>query len=172
MAAIALILLLVALALYLAARGLRLHSGLPRGQVVYSDTGAWRRNERSLFSAAHQVTGKPDYLVRDGGAVVPVEVKSGPAPSAPREGHVMQLAVYCLLVEESLGRRPPYGLIRYDDRTFKVGYTDDLRQGLLSELDRMRNDASLPGGPHRDHHSPRRCAGCGLRESCDERLAG
>ncbi len=169
-AAAIVLLLLAALALYLASHTLRRHSGLPRGEVVYADTGAWQRNERPLYSAAYRVTGKPDYLVRDGGAVIPVEVKSGPAPSAPREGHVAQLALYCLLVEEELGLRPPYGLIHYADKTFKVPYTDGQRQGLLDLLGRMRQDVLSPAGPHRSHRDPRRCAGCGLRESCDERL--
>ena len=84
---------------------------------------------------------------------------------------MLQLAVYCLLVEDSLGRRPPYGLIRYADRSFTVDYTDELRQSLLDMVLQMRQDAALPDGPHRDHHNPRRCAACGLRESCDERLA-
>jgi hypothetical protein len=43
----ALALLLLAVLLWLAARWLRRRSGLPAGQVIYSDTGAWRRNDRT-----------------------------------------------------------------------------------------------------------------------------
>jgi len=101
----ALALLLLAVLLWLAARWLRRHSGLPAGQVIYSDTGAWRRNDRTLFAPAYQLIGKPDYLVRRGDEITPVEVKSGRAPRRPWEGHVLQLAAYCLLVEEALGAR-------------------------------------------------------------------
>src|SRR6185503_21030995 len=85
-------------------------SGLPQGRVVYVDTGAWGRLEKPLFSQRLQLTGKPDYLVRDGEKVVPVEVKSGRAPAdGPYESHVFQLAAYCALVTEAYGHRPAYG---------------------------------------------------------------
>ena len=51
------------LLLWLAQRR-RVRSGLPRGRVVYSDTGGWGRVDRPLFSHEFQLTGKPDYLVR------------------------------------------------------------------------------------------------------------
>jgi CRISPR-associated exonuclease Cas4 len=171
MLAVFALLLLAGVALFLLARWLHRRSGMPQGEVIYSDTGAWKRNERSFFSPTLHVTGKPDYLLRDGQRIIPVELKSGPAPATPREGHVLQLAVYCLLVEENLGQRPPYGLIRYADRSFTVHYTDELRRIVLDTIDQMRRDLTLPNGPHRDHDSARRCATCGLRESCNERLA-
>ena len=166
----ALFLLVAAVALFVLARRLRQRSGLPRGKVIYSDTGAWRRNEQALFSATYGVTGKPDYLVRDQKAIIPVEVKSSSAPATPREGHILQLAVYCLLVEENLGQRPSHGLIQYADRTFTVDYTDELRENTLRTLGEMRLAAELPSGPHRSHHNPRHCASCGVRDACDERL--
>ena len=170
-AVIVTLLVIAALALFLISRRLRKHTGLPRGRIIYTDTGAWQRNEQSLYSSTYRVIGKPDYLVRDGDDIIPVEVKSSPAPSVPREGHVMQLAVYCLLVEENMGRRPPYGLIRYADKSFDIEYTEELRDNMLNTLSRMRAEAELPDGPHRDHNNPRRCATCGVREHCDERLA-
>jgi len=74
-------------------------SGLPPGRLIYVDTGAWNRCERSLFSNEHRLTGRPDYLVTGREGIVPVEVKSGAAPAAPYAAHVLQLAAYCLLVE-------------------------------------------------------------------------
>jgi CRISPR-associated exonuclease Cas4 len=163
-------LLVAALALYVFARQLRRRSGLPDGKVIYSDTGAWQRNEQSFFSATYGITGKPDYLVRDHKMIVPVEVKSSSAPTTPREGHVMQLAMYCLLVEENMSQRPAYGMIQYSDRAFKVEFTDELRAHVLHTLSEMRLAAELSDGPHRSHQNPHRCSGCGLREACDERL--
>jgi CRISPR-associated exonuclease Cas4 len=164
------LLLAAALAFYWVARRLRQRSRLPEGEVIYSDTGAWQRNERSFYSAHYGVTGKPDYLVRQQKGIVPVELKSSAAPAAPREGHVMQLAVYCLLVEENLGQRPAYGIIQYADRNFRVDYTDELRRRLLDTLDEMHAAMDLPDGPQRSHQSPRRCSSCGVRDACDERL--
>ncbi|MGH2524206.1 MAG: CRISPR-associated protein Cas4, partial [Anaerolineales bacterium] len=74
---IPLLLLFFALLLWLLARRARAASGLPEGKIVYTDMGGWGRPERPLFSARLQLAGKPDYLVREREAYVPVEVKSG-----------------------------------------------------------------------------------------------
>src|SRR5437870_13199963 len=92
----AILVLLAAVALWLLARRGRRREGLPAGVVVYADTGVWQRNERPLYSQRYRLSGKPDYLVRDGRNIVPVEVKSGAAPDTPYLSHVMQLAADCL----------------------------------------------------------------------------
>jgi len=166
----ALALLLLAVLLWLAARWLRRRSGLPAGQVIYSDTGAWRRNDRTLSAPAYQLIGKPDYLVRRGDEITPVEVKSGRAPRRPWEGHVLQLAAYCLLVEEALGARVTQGILCYSDKQFVIPYTPALKSALLNTLTEMQNALSA-GEAHRNHDQATRCAHCGLRQSCDERLA-
>ena len=156
------------LLLWLARRG-RAHSGLPQGRVVYADTGGWGRLERPLFSHALRLTGKPDYLVADGGEVIPVEVKSSRAPARPYPSHVLQLAAYCLLVEECYGRRPPYGIIKYADRAFEVDYMPELEDELLETLDCMRADLAAEDAS-RSHDEPQRCRACGYRQRCDQRL--
>src|SRR5437868_2460423 len=109
--AFAILILLAALALWLLARRGRERAGLPAGVLVYADTGAWQRNERPLYSPRYRLSGKPDYLVRDGQNVIPVEVKSRAAPETPYLSHVMQLASYCLLVEDTVGAQAPYGFV-------------------------------------------------------------
>ena len=153
---------------WLAQRG-RARSGLPRGRVVYSDTGGWGRVDRPLFSHEFQLTGKPDYLVSDGSDVIPVEVKSGRGPAQPYGSHVLQLAAYCLLVEECYRRRPPYGIIKYADRAFEVDYTKELESELLATLDDMRDDLDNDDAP-RNHDEPRRCQACGYRQHCDQTI--
>ncbi len=166
------VLLVLALLLWLLASRARRGTGLPSGRVVYVDTGGWSRTERPLFSAALQLTGKPDYLVRQREAVIPVEVKSGQAPAGgPYPGHLYQLAAYCALVTEIYGRRPAYGLIHYADRTLAVDYTRELEADLRGLLADMRAEAEA-GDVARSHDSPARCRACGLREVCDEALGG
>jgi len=156
------------LLLWLARRG-RVRSGLPQGRVVYTDTGGWGRLERPLFSREFLLTGKPDYLVADGNDVIPVEVKSGRAPAQPYPSHLLQLAAYCLLVEECYGRRPPYGIIKYTGRAFEVDYTPALEDELLATMDLMRTNLADGDAP-RSHNEPRRCQACGYRQHCDQRL--
>ena len=168
---LALVLLILGTAAIVLSRRTRSEAGLPQGQVIYSDTSRWQPAERSLFSRRHQLAGKPDYVVREGRAIIPVEVKSSRAPaSGPREGHVLQLAAYCLLVEETERARPAYGIVRYADQTFRVENTPALRQELLSALDAMRGDLAR-GDSRRNHADPGRCRRCGYRDACDERLA-
>jgi CRISPR-associated exonuclease Cas4 len=172
---LALALLMVGMAAIVLSRRARSEAGLPQGQVIYSDTSRWQRAEHPLFSRQHQLAGKPDYVVREGRAraraLIPIEVKSSRAPaSGPRPGHVLQLAAYCLLIEETEGARPAYGLIRYADQTFRVDNTPELGRALLSTLDAMRRDMAR-GKSQRSHHDPARCRRCGVRAACDERLA-
>ncbi|HEY3288930.1 MAG TPA: Dna2/Cas4 domain-containing protein [Anaerolineae bacterium] len=145
-------------------------SGLPPGKVIYSDTGAWQRNWQSLFSQVYRIVGKPDYLVRSKHAIIPVEFKSGLAPTAPHLGHVLQLAAYCLLVEECLKIRPTHGIIKYDNREFEIAYTSDLEQSLVRVVSEMRAGARLTDGPHRSHNEISRCKRCGVRDGCSEKL--
>lgn len=161
------LLLGAAIWLALAARRDQRRSGLPRGRLVYADTGRWSATARPYFSERYRLTGKPDYLVDTGEGLVPVEVKH---TAAPRDGHaypshIMQLAAYCLLVEESHGRRPPHGLIRYDDATLQVDYTDSLRQQVLDLLGDLRANRELPE-VKRSHRDPARCRACGVRHAC------
>jgi CRISPR-associated exonuclease Cas4 len=166
----ALVLGVLGLWLLTRARSARRETGLPVGRVTYVDTGAWDRCERPLFSNRHRLTGRPDYLVQSGDGVIPVEVKSGAAPGQPYPAHLLQLAAYCLLVEEQELRAPPYGILKYDDRAFEVDYTPALRAGLLDTLDRIRYDLHARD-VDRSHHEPARCQGCGYRDRCDQRLA-
>jgi len=169
--ALALVLLLVGIAAVVLSHRARRATGLPAGRIVYADTSRWQRAARPLFSRQYQLTGKPDYLVRDGRAIIPAEIKASRAPAdGPRTGHTLQLAAYCLLVEETERTRPPYGIVKYADEAFRVDYTPALRQALAETLNSMRRDLGR-GQAHRSHADPARCRRCGFRAACDERLA-
>jgi len=146
-------------------------SGLPSGRLIYVDTNdEWRPAEKPLYSAAHNLTGKPDYLVETSAGVIPVEVKSSRAPAVPYLGHILQLAAYCLLVEETTGQTPPHGWLRYADALFEVDFTPDLRRELLDTMADMRQ-ARQTDNVARDHQQPNKCRACGFLEICDEALA-
>ncbi len=165
-----LFLLFLAGALWIGGREWRRESGLPDGDILYTDTGVWRANNAVLHAARLRLVGKPDYLVeqRDG-SIIPVEVKSSLAPERPWDGQVLQLAAYCVLVEENYGVRPPYGILQYRDQAIAIDFTGDLEADLLDVLDEMRAAAGDPD-PEPDHDDPRRCRGCGVRAACAYRL--
>ncbi|WP_322801944.1 CRISPR-associated protein Cas4 [Thermoflexus sp.] len=162
--------LLLLLALAIGGLGwlLQQRAGLPRGEVLEEDMSSARASP-PLFAPRYGLIGRPDYLIRQGKTIIPVEVKATSAPQHPYPSHVMQLIAYCLLVEEALDIRPPYGWIRYRDRSFRVEYTSELREKLLRILASMRQDLRR-GEAHRQHQSPARCRACGFRMICEEAI--
>lgn len=154
-------------------------AGLPAGELVYSDTGAWAEVPAPLVSRRYGLVGKPDYLVnvKLGGGLkgrpvaVPVEVKSRRRPQSPHSGHILQLGAYCLLVEDLHKQRPPYGLLHYADATLKIPFDDALRARVIEATDAIRQARRAPDMA-RQHSSPQRCRSCGYRHACgDQALA-
>lgn len=167
---IALLLAAMGVLLWLISRRARRDTGLPVGRVTFVDTGAWDRCDRPLFSNRYRLAGRPDYLVEARRTIVPVEVKSGAAPREPYSTHVLQLAAYCLLVEEQEGHAPSHGIVKYRDRAFEVGYTPGLRSHLIEVLASMRSDLTAPD-VGRSHGERSRCRACGYREHCGQSLS-
>ncbi len=139
------------------------------GRVVASDSGVSRATP-VLRSERYGLSGRPDYLIEERGRVVPVEVKPRRRSATPWPRDVLQLAAYCLLVEDQLGEPVPYGVVRYRDGEVRVDYTPELREALLELLDEMR-EARETDEVHRSHEEPPRCAACSYRDACDESLA-
>ncbi|MGA9840065.1 MAG: PD-(D/E)XK nuclease family protein [Thermoplasmata archaeon] len=136
------------------------------GSLVAIDAGA----SVLLRSARYRLSGRPDVLRRrPDGRLVPVEFKSRPTPaSGPFRSHRIQVAAYCLLVEESTGVAPPFGVLRYaDGGEFEVPWDRAAREELLRlrfELDRPYDGRATP--------SRAKCARCPWRAVCDARAPG
>lgn len=143
-------------------------AGLPRGRVISLDTLDLTPPERALYDAELDLVGRPDYLIKRRSEILPVEVKSGAAPSQPHTSHVLQLVAYCRLVSATFGSRPRQGVLKYADRAVAVDYSRRLELDLLDQLAEMRRWGNR--APDRSHESPERCRGCGHREGCDQRL--
>jgi CRISPR-associated exonuclease Cas4 len=143
---------------------------LPEGEVIYQDTAA--RPAEILYSRIHKLVGKPDRLITQAdGTIIPIEVKTGRTPESPYLGHVMQLMVYCVLIEENFGVRPPHGIIQYPDRDFTVAFTPAQEAQLhliVADMRRKKTWESIP----RNHNNSRVCGACGYNTMCDERVEG
>jgi CRISPR-associated exonuclease Cas4 len=156
-------LLIAAIVLGVISVRLRRRSGL-RGRVVASDSVV-SRPSRVLRSARHGIAGKPDYLVEEHGRIVPVELKPSRESNSPWLRDVVQLAAYCLLLEEVEPRFAGYGYLRYANRTFRIDFTPRVRRELLRTIADMRADlVATDVSPN--HHDPRRCARCMLVRVC------
>ena len=156
------ILLLAALILILSRR-----RGLPSGDVIYDDLSHDGTPVRPFCSSKYDLAGKPDLILRRGDQMIPVELKSTPGPERPYPSHVLQLAAYCLLIEENYGIRPEYGILRYRDREFDVPFDEKTEDRLLSLISRMRvedPEKSLPPVCSQ----PWKCRHCGYADICHD----
>jgi len=144
-------------------------TGLPTGEVIYSDTGAWQKVEKSLINRQHGLIGKPDYLVevKEKGRTftVPIEVKSARQPTTPHAGHILQLGAYCLLVEEVYQQTPPYGLLHYANATLRIPFTQKLRREVIAAAETIRRDQPARTVA-RSHNEASRCRVCGYQHQC------
>ena len=134
------------------------------GSLVAVDAG----RARTLVSERYRLAGRPDALrQRPDGTWVPVELKHRPAPArGPFRSHEVQLAAYCLLVEATTGRPPPFGVLRYADREVIVRWDDAARRRVLA----VRSSVAAPYDGRADP-SPAKCAGCVWSPRCDASLA-
>jgi CRISPR-associated exonuclease Cas4 len=147
----------------------RRSAGLPDGRMVYMDTAGLDRHPTPLYDPALQLTGRPDYLIEAGKERIPVEIKSARAPVVPYRGHVLQVAAYCYLTQSVFGVRPTHGILKYQDRSLAVDYTESLEHELLDLLAEMQRQKGLE--LNRSHQSLGRCRACGYRDDCEQTLA-
>ncbi|HTT16730.1 MAG TPA: PD-(D/E)XK nuclease family protein [Thermoplasmata archaeon] len=134
------------------------------GRFVAADAG----RAVTLRSDRYRLVGRPD-LLREApdGRLVPVELKHRKMPDGgPYPSHRTQLAAYCLLVEETTGRPPPFGVLRYADREVVLPWDAASRRRLLATLAAVRAPYRGDADP-----SPAKCAGCPWEPRCDASLA-
>ncbi len=134
------------------------------GALVAVDAG----RPTTLRSVRYRLAGRPDVLRRrPDGTLVPVEMKSRAAPrGGPFPSHRIQLAAYCLLVEEETGHAPPFGVLRYADAELALPWNAAARRELLATLAAARAPYDGRADP-----SPAKCAGCPWSPTCDASLA-
>jgi len=160
---------LFAIVLLWTAGMLKRRSGLPSGEIVYRDHDRLKRDIKPMYDASLGLTGKPDYLVQKNKFLIPVEIKSSWAPISPYDSHIFQLAAYCILVEKKYNSRPPYGLLQYRNRTFKIEFTQSIEEQVYDLIDEIRSKKNSEI-VDRSHQQKNRCARCSFRHICDQRL--
>ncbi len=169
-------LLLLALALLILAFNERRHRrtrlieerhqalGLPPGTLVYEDADG---QGESLYSKDFPLLGKPDYIVQhEDGRLIPIELKLGVQNAMmPYSNHVVQLAAYCLILEDYSEQPPTHGILRYADRDFTIDYTPALRKKvirLLAEMDRCTEQQP----PMLTRQKVAKCRTCTFQQIC------
>ncbi|MFH0816766.1 MAG: PD-(D/E)XK nuclease family protein [Methanobacteriota archaeon] len=137
------------------------------GEIEYLDLNATK--PEMLVSKAHCIRGRPDLILQQEGASIPVEIKTGRVPRGPLFSHILQVAAYCVILEDINGKPATHGLLRYGSVEHEVEYTPDLKKLVLEKAASIRA-ARKAGGAHRNHNRPSKCKGCSRRAACPEKL--
>jgi CRISPR-associated exonuclease Cas4 len=157
---------------FLSARARR-SSGVPAGEVFCQDLVGQPFAARDLRSVILGISGKPDCLIRTIDGIVPVELKHSNRPPARRgvyPNHMIQNLAYCVLVEDQLKAKVPYGLVIYGGQQVRrVELTTANREWLMHTIAAVRT-ARLAKAAKRNHNQSGRCSGCGVRDHCDQAL--
>jgi CRISPR-associated exonuclease Cas4 len=138
--------------------------GLPEGELVYEDADG---QGETLSSSAYPIIGKPDYVVKlPDGRPVPVELKLNVHnATVPYSNHIVQVAAYCLILEDYFEQPPTHGILRYADCEFTVEYTPALRKKvikLLTEMERCSEQQPPPLAKQR----AAKCRACTFQPIC------
>lgn len=136
---------------------------LPKGKIVYQDVDGLGN---PLFAKKYPLSGKPDYVILSPeGAPIPVELKLSVDAQEPQRSHIMQLAVYFVILEDLYAQPPKYGLLRYAGHEFTIQNTESLKRKVLQRLAEMeRCDEGHPPALTRQIAS--KCRICPFQPIC------
>ncbi|MCE5297240.1 MAG: CRISPR-associated protein Cas4, partial [Euryarchaeota archaeon] len=134
-----------------------------RIKYIGTDSSILLRSER------YGLTGRPDYILQENDGIVPVEMKSGRRPKGPLFSHIVQLAAYCLILDEDPKNDVSRGILKYGDHEIEIDFDEGLKNIVIDKLDEMRSALEV-GEVHRNHNRPGKCQSCSRREVCPERL--
>lgn len=137
------------------------------GEIKYVDMG----DSDLLRSEKYGISGRPDYVLFVEGLQIPVEEKTGRSPRGPLFSHILQVAAYCLLLEENQGQHVPYGILKYGPtQQHIIEFDEPLRKILLDKVREMKS--IIDGKPvHRNHKRVNKCIKCSRQQICPESLA-
>ncbi|HEU5374210.1 MAG TPA: CRISPR-associated protein Cas4 [Ktedonobacteraceae bacterium] len=138
--------------------------GLPEGELVYEDADG---EGEPLSSSEYPLVGKPDYVVQlPDGRPVPIELKLNVHDAtAPYSNHQVQLAAYCLILEDYFPQAPTHGLLRYADREFTIEYTPAMRKKVIRLLTQMAQ-CSQQEPPPLARQRVAKCRACAFQPVC------
>ena len=159
----------VALGVLVRASAKSQHGASDPSEILYTDAG--RSTADLLISERFHLIGRPDYILEEHGERIPVERKDRMLThSGPHDSERLQLAAYCLLLEEREGTPVRRGRLQYQNTTLDIMFDEALRRKLLATLAAIQASADLEY-MRRSHPSAARCHGCAFRMHCAESLA-
>jgi CRISPR-associated exonuclease Cas4 len=140
--------------------------------VVGSDTGA--APGMLLREPTLGLRGRPDYVVEYGAPnerrLYPLEVKPTRRSQRVYECDKLQVGAYIMALRGTAGGRAgSAGYVRYAAATFRIDLSPDLERRVRDTVALIRRGRRAVV-VHRSHAIRARCAGCPVRDQCDERV--
>lgn len=136
--------------------------GIEGGTLVSADDSVV--HPPTLRSTRLGLVGRCDHLLKAGNVYIPVEQK--PSARALYQSHILQIGALCLLVQDTYGVRPPYGVVVLSNGAQEcVAFTDELERGVLRAMAEMRRILTTGNAPG-PRRSAARCSACGYRSVC------
>ena len=140
--------------------------------VVGSDTGA--APGMLVREPTLGLRGRPDYVLEYGAPnerrLYPLEVKPTRRSQRVYESDELQVGAYLIALRSTAGARAgSTGYLRYAAGTFRIDLSPDLERRVRDTVALIRRGRRAVI-VHRSHAIRARCAGCPVRNDCDERL--
>jgi CRISPR-associated exonuclease Cas4 len=97
---------------------------------------------------------------------VPIELKLNVQhATAPYSNHQIQIAAYCLLLEDYFVQPPTHGILRYADRDFTIEYTPAMRKKVVRLLSQMAL-CNEQAAPQLARQRVAKCRACTFQSIC------
>lgn len=124
------------------------------------------KKSETYYSKKYGIAGRPDEVKEECGEWIPYEFKSSVYKGRVYPAHIMQLAAYCLLIEDTKGYKPSYGIIEYQNHREPIYYTKELRANLLTQIKKIRNENPEEKDLPPVCEDTRKCRHCGYAWYC------
>ena len=152
--------------------GFSLTSTATSVNVIGSDTGA--APGMLVREPTLGLRGRPDYVLEYGAPnerrLYPLEVKPTRRSQRVYESDELQVGAYLIALRGAVGARAgSTGYVRYAAGTFRIDLSPDLERRVRDTVALIRRGRRALV-VHRSHSIRARCAGCPVRDHCDERL--
>lgn len=139
-------------------------TGLTEQAAMVALTGSSYLPSKRYVSTELGLSSKPDALMQEGNAVIPVDRK--PLSKKVHDRHVVQLLMHMKLIELEENIRPPYGILLLGPelRTVRVKNTPEKQRWLDTLIDEMRS--IMDGVPAVPSPTYQKCKRCDVQKHC------
>jgi len=140
--------------------------GINEKSEVIAVSGSSRLPGRSFSSTKLGLSSQPHSLIKEEGFIIPVDIL--PSTKKVKDRHVIQTMIHMRLIEENLGKRPPYGILILgkEQRSVRIKNTEEKQHWLDTLLAEMHS--AVEGVPVVAKPAYYKCIGCDVRSVCEQ----